>query len=339
MMDNLNIAIVGYGGIAKTHALAMSAANIRQSLPFTLTLSHVVTARKDSVFVPNAVICGSIEEAVSTGDIDIIDICSVNSAHLQSVEKAIQFGKAIYCEKPLAGTVADAKRIRDLAEENGAVTGTPLVFRYLPCVRMLKKALEEKTLGDVITFKALYYHKSYLNPAKRKSWRTGTDAGGGALLDLGIHMLDAIRVLFGEAKNITHKKHIHFENVAVDEICLSELVMQNGIPGSLESARVYAQRKQQIEITVYCENGSFKCDFATPYELEINDFNLGTRYQKPTKDDEFAKYFASEGEAINFHIDAHIACLSDFARKVYDGSDSGFGADFNEAYLSQLLTE
>jgi predicted dehydrogenase len=338
-MDKINIAIVGYGGIAKTHALAMNAANIRNNLPFTLNLSHVVTARKDSVFVPNATICGSIDEAIKNGEIDIIDICSVNNAHLQSVEKALQFGKAIYCEKPLAGVIGDAKRIRDLAEDKGAVTGTPLVFRYLPCARLLKQELEKKTLGDVITFKALYYHKSYLNPAKRTSWRAGADAGGGALLDLGIHMLDAIRVLFGEAKTITHNKRIHFENVAYDEICLSELEMASGIQGSMECARVFAQKKQQIEITVFCENGSFKCDFTTPYELEINDFSSGTRYQKPAKDNVFTKYFAGEGEALNFHIDAHIACLSDFARKVYDGSDSGYGADFNEAYLSQLLTE
>jgi predicted dehydrogenase len=338
-MDRLNIALVGYGNIAKTHALAISAANILYNLPFAMNLSHIITSRKESVAVPNAIVCGRFEEAMAAGEIDIIDICSVNSAHLRSIETALKYNKAIYCEKPLAGTIEEAKRAVALAEEKDAITGVPLVFRYLPCLRMLKRETENKTLGNIIEFKAVYYHKSYLSPAKRKSWRAGTDAGGGALLDLGIHMLDAVRVVLGEVKIIAHRKNIHFKEVSVDEICYSALEMESGIRGSMECSRVFAQKKQQLEITVFCENGSYRCNFNKPYVLEINAFDGGTTYMKPQSGDEFMNYYASESMALNFHIDAHIACLADFARKVYDRSESGFGADFNQACLSQLLTE
>lgn len=337
-MDCINLAIVGYGNIAKTHALAVQAANIKLKLPFELRITHIVTSRPNDVYLPGATITDDLQSVLNNPKVHFIDICSVNKDHLATIYACIDAQKAIYCEKPLSDNCADALKAFEAVEKSGLVNSTALMFRYIPCIHMLKEALEQNELGSIIDFYAPYYHKSYLSEQKRNSWRTKAPSGGGALLDLGVHMMDLLRLVFGEVRSIQHDKIVHFAGVEVDEICKSKLVMQSGVRGQTTSARLYAQQKQQMEIEVFCEKGSFKADVTRPYELLINYADGSSLIRKPDPNAAYAKQYPPEGAGLNFHFDGHVAAIVDIAKKVYGLPSSDYMPDFKQAYLSQLLT-
>lgn len=149
-------------------------------------------------------------------------------------------------------------------------------------------------------------------------------------------MADAIRYVFGEVVDFENKRQVYFPNVEADEISNSYFTMENGITGHLECSRIFAQRIQEQSITVFCEKGSYVCDFTKPYELLINN-SKGSVYEKVDPNKDYVKRFTSEGQATNFHVGSHIASIVDFARKVNGDDWSGYGADFEEAYKSQIL--
>lgn len=334
----IHIAVIAFGGIAKSHLLGAYMANIKLSLPCKIRVSHIVTSRPKAVPFEDIKVCASIEELKKDADrIDIIDICNINQAHLDTIKEVLSMNKAIYCEKPLAENLKAANEAVQLVKEAGLITGVPLIFRYLPCVHLLKEQLRKQSMGNIISFEAVFYHNSYLQEAKRRTWRTQASAGGGASIDLGIHMLDIVRFLFGEAADTENQCSTHFPDVYADEISHTALTMQSGCSGTVHVSRIYHQRKQKAQIEVFCEQGSFLCDFTRPYELEQNDYQNGTRYLQADQRHDFMKYLSARNAATQYHLDAHMACIADFARRVYDRSDSGFLADFEEAVKSQVL--
>ncbi|MBS6180134.1 Gfo/Idh/MocA family oxidoreductase [[Clostridium] innocuum] len=334
----IHIAVIAFGGIAKTHLLGAYMANMKLSLPFKIRVSHIVTSRPEAVPYEDIKICTSIEELKKDADsIDIIDICNINQAHLATIKEVLSMKKAIYCEKPLAEHMEAANEAVALVKQEGLLTGVPLIFRYLPCVHLLKEQLKKQTLGEIIGFEAIFYHDSYLQDAKRRTWRTKSSAGGGASIDLGIHMLDIVRFLFGEAVGTKNQCSIYFPEVYADEIAHTDLIMKKGYSGTVQVSRIYHQKKQKTQLEVFCEKGSYLCDFTQTYELEINDCLKGAYYSKADQTHAFMRYMVTQKAATQYHLDAHMACIADFARKVYDGSDSGFLADFEEALKSQAL--
>ncbi len=334
----IQIAVIAFGGIAKSHILGVYMANMKLSLPFKVRISHIVTSRPEAVPYADIKVCTSIEELKrDAAAIDIIDICNINRAHLDTIKEVLSMKKAIYCEKPLAENMEAACEAVALVKKAGLMTGVPLIFRYLPCVHLLKEQLWKHTLGEVIGFEAIFYHDSYLQEAKRRTWRTQSSAGGGASIDLGIHMLDVVRFLFGEAVETNNHCRIHFPKVYADEISCTNLMMKSGYSGTVQVSRIYHQKQQKTQLEVFCEKGSYLCDFTNTYELEVNDFQNGTQYMKADDTHAFMRYMVTQKAATQYHLDAHMACIADFARRVYDDSDSGFLADFEEAVKSQAL--
>ena len=152
-------------------------------------------------------------------------------------------------------------------------------------------------------------------------------------------MLDIVRFLFGEPMSVKHHCSIHFPEVYADEISHTDLIMKAGYSGTVQVSRIYHQKQQKAQLEVFCEKGSYLCDFTRTYELEINDCLKGTYYSKADQMHTFMQYMATQKAATQYHLDAHMACIADFGRKVYDGSDSGFLADFEEAMKSQALLD
>ena len=338
MKDTINIAVVAFGRIAKTHVLAAYMANLKMKLPFELKVTHIITTRPEALCFHDIKTCQTLKEALeSENDIDIVDICNINEAHFDDIQTAIQYQKAIICEKPLTDNLEKSKYISEKIKQTELLHGVPLIFRYLPNIHMLKRELEKKSLGNVIGFEAKYYHCSYLDQDKRNTWRTKTSSGGGASLDLGVHMMDCIRFIFGDPIEVKNEYHAHFSNIETDEIFHSSLRLPNNIMGSVCASRIYYQRQQALSIEVFCENGSYFCDLSQPYHLQCNTFKGNALDMKPTSKDMFMNHMVHEQEATSFHLDAHMCFLANFAKKVYDKNSEVLFADFEQAYLAQKL--
>ena len=194
--------------------------------------------------------CGPTDyrELLARPDVDVVDMSVPNDAHEAIVTAAAAAGKHIYCEKPLAMTVAEGKRMVPAVEQAGVKAQMTFNFRFFPAILGPGSSWSDGFLGRVFSFRGRYYRASYISPDKPLSWRLRKDiAGGGALFDMGSHVLDLIYYLLGDfdAVQATMETLIkerpvaagaaETEQVDVDDLAILQLRMASGAPGVVES--------------------------------------------------------------------------------------------------------
>ncbi|QCX33144.1 Gfo/Idh/MocA family oxidoreductase [Caloramator sp. E03] len=337
-MKSINFAIIGFGSIAKAHALAAYDANLRYNLPFTLNLKYVVTRKPCEIKLPGVKNCINVQEVLEDESIDFISISTPNDSHLEYVEKAVQYYKAIYCEKPLASTYEDALKMTEAVNKNNVKNAVAFMYRFLPAVRLLKREIANKTIGDIIDFKIKIYHKSYLNSNKKGTWRTLKSSGGGALLDLGAHLIDLIFFTLGEIEKIDSKTRIYFkERSFVDEIAYCDIKLFNGVQGSIEVSRIFAEADQRDSFEIYGTKGSMKLNFKNPYVLEIflNEENM-VKLVKPDIAEDM-QFYPDERNVLGYFQSAHTASIINFANSIYENKDIGIAASFEDGLKCQKI--
>lgn len=336
---NINFAITGFGGIGKVHAISANAANMTLNLPYNLNLTKTVTRK--SVQGPYGVVnTKSLEEVLKDEHIDFIDICTPNDSHFNIVKEAVKYKKPVYCEKPLSSSYKEALEMTKLIEDSGIKNAVALVYRFVPAIRLIKDELEDGTIGEIIDFKIKLYHKSYLDPNKKKAWRMSTASGGGALLDLGIHLVDVIHFTIGEVERVKAETRIFFEDrTSVDEIASCELHLFNGVRGNLEVSRIFADNEESTTFVIYGTKGSIKMNSANPMNIEVYDFSKNITYIKSAKGNaSILKYYG--GSSMGYFYDSHKASLVNFAEIILGNRvEDGITPTFEDGLKAQRVVE
>jgi len=208
-MKELGIALIGYGGVAQVHAMAYRAIPFHYGLP-SVTFNIVGVADnnpKAKDIATRETKCATwttdYHELLACDDVDLVDICVPNHLHEEVILAAAGAGKHIFCEKPLAMDVSQSRRIVAAVERAGVKNQLNFNFRFYPAVTRARQLIESGFLGRVFSFRGCFYRSSYINPEKPLSWRLKKDiAGGGALFDLGSHLLDLIYYLLGDFDSV-----------------------------------------------------------------------------------------------------------------------------------------
>ncbi|MGM0432135.1 MAG: Gfo/Idh/MocA family protein [Spirochaetota bacterium] len=292
MKHEINIAVLGYGMIGRLHSL-----NYRE-LPFIYgdsiprpRLHTIVTSREESASAAKAeagfdFASTDVEQVMNNPEIDVIDVALPNGMHRSAVERALAAGKHVYCEKPLAGTLEDARAMTAAVQHAGEASAFGMVFQYrfLPALIRAQQLIEEGKIGRVFTYRAEYLHSGYQNPERPMSWRMKKEEGGsGALGDLGSHLIDLVRFLLGDfssvqgnletfiperpvAKGATEKG-----SVTVDDVAWIQARMTNGAVGSLEMSRFATGTLDDLRIWIYGERGALHFDLMNPSFLYFYD--------------------------------------------------------------------
>ena len=214
----IRIGLLGFGAMGRTHAFAV--ANLPfyfNDLPFRATIHGVSTRNleksqsiaKDFGFV---MATDNEDDLISCPDIDVIDICTPNFLHAQTVKKAIASGKHIYCEKPLSSDLATAEEMASLAATSDSICSIVFNNRHLSGVQRAKQLIENGALGQILSFDFHYLHNSCTDPQKKAGWKQTADicGPGGVLLDLGSHIIDLAVFLCGKFRAVTGKSQIAF---------------------------------------------------------------------------------------------------------------------------------
>lgn len=137
---------------------------------------------------------GSLEEMLEKEQLDIVDICTPTYMHTAMVEKAIASGAHVFCEKPMAVTLEDAKKMVEAARKTDKFFMIGHVIRFYGAYRYLKSVAESGELGRPLH---LSFRRSCHIPSDWELWRHDRKKGGGSLLDLSIHDLDFVQYVFG----------------------------------------------------------------------------------------------------------------------------------------------
>ncbi|MBI9102100.1 MAG: Gfo/Idh/MocA family oxidoreductase [Spirochaetales bacterium] len=277
-MKNIRIGLAGFGPIGIVHLLAYR--NIPLIYTGLLPPFEVVgvcqtsrekaeeTARRENLERAYA----DFDEMVADPSIDIIDIVTPNYLHKDQVLKALRSGKHVLCEKPLALNGREADEIERVAAESECTFGMIFNYRFIPAIMKARQLIEAGRLGEIYTFRAEYYHTGYQNPEKPWSWRMDRErSGGGALMDLGVHVIDLVRYLLGEVDSIQCKTRTYIpqrfdphssrmEPVTVDDAAWAHINLKNGGVGTLEVSRFATGALEDLKITAYGSKGAFRFD-------------------------------------------------------------------------------
>jgi predicted dehydrogenase len=276
-MDRIGIGLVGYGSIGRIHTLSYKDLPIMYpgNLPL-LTLVAVCTSRKETAAA--AALEGGyaswytdVGELVRQDSVSVVDCCTPNHLHRQTLLAAIAAGKHVYCEKPLALNVAEAREMVRAAGKADVSVGMTFNYRYVPAIMRAKQMIAEGLLGDVYTFRAEYLHTGYQDPQKPLGWRMRQElSGGGALADLGSHLIDLIRYLLGEMEAVraTTKTYIRkrpiergsasLGDVTVDDAAWLEVRLAGGGFGTMEVSRFATGALDDLNLEIFGSKGSLR---------------------------------------------------------------------------------
>ncbi|MNU72581.1 1,5-anhydro-D-fructose reductase [compost metagenome] len=195
-MPKLGIAIVGTGMIGAVHrrAALLAGADIRGVAASSPQRALEVA---QSWNVPRAY--RDIEEVVADPQVQVVHVCTPNHLHHPMAQAALQAGKHVICEKPLATTLEDAEVLAALAAATGLIATVPFVYRYHPVVREARARIAQGDLGPLHLIHGSYLQDWLLDPASN-NWRVDPALGGASRVfaDIGSHWCDLVEWVSGE---------------------------------------------------------------------------------------------------------------------------------------------
>ncbi|GAA3705601.1 Gfo/Idh/MocA family protein [Gordonia hankookensis] len=140
-------------------------------------------------------------------DIDVVSVVVANHLHRQMVEGLLAAGKHVLCEKPLAGSLADAEAMVEAsAAAKDSVAAVGYTYRRSPAVEQIRRELTAGTIGDLVHFNGHYWCDYALDPTSPITWRYQGGPGTGALADVGSHMIDLSEFICGPIAEVSGAK-------------------------------------------------------------------------------------------------------------------------------------
>jgi len=292
----IHFGLVGYKFMGKAHSNALQRANMFFELPAQINLS-VLCGRNEENVKAAAMKFGwdgyetSWENLVRREDIDVIDITTPSNAHKEIAIAAAESKKHIFCEKPLALNVKDAREMLAVAIKNNIKHQVGFNYRFAPAVALAKQIIDIGRLGEIHHFRGTYLQDWLVDPDFPAAWRTDkTVAGSGAHGDLGAHVIDLAHYLVGDIKAVTGINKTFVKErpevlgmtgltatktidarmvpVTVDDASLFLCEFENGALGSFEATRFAMGRKNAMAFEINGSKGSIRFEFERMNELQ-----------------------------------------------------------------------
>ena len=322
--DVVRVGMVGYAFMGAAHAQAWRNAPRFFDLPTRPELTAIAGRNPRAVGAAAARLgFDSIETdwqaLVARDDIDLIDVCTPGDSHAEIAIAALQAGKHVLCEKPLANTVREAETMAAAARAeaaNGVWAMCGFTYRRTPALALARRLVEAGRVGKVRQVRAQYLQDWLHDPDTPMTWRLDKSrSGSGALGDLGAHLIDTTQWLTGQ--NITGVSAIletfvtsrplsgersglggHGDTTAgasrgkvtVDDAALFTARFADGAVGTFEATRFALGRKNALRIEINGTRGSLAFDFE---ENNLLHFFDGTQ---PIEEQGFRRILATEPE-------------------------------------------
>lgn len=292
----INIAMVGYKFMGRTHSNAWRQAARFFDVPYEPVL-HTLCGRNAAAVEAAAGQLGwaravtDWRAVVEDPEIDVVDVSTANDTHAEISIAAARAGKAILCEKPLARTVAEARKMLDAVERAGVVHMVCHNYRRIPAIALARRMIERGDLGRIHHYRARYLQDWIVDPEFPLVWRLQGDiAGSGAHGDINAHIIDLGRYLVGEIGEVCGMMETFIKErplaaatdgglgakgsrakgkVTVDDAVLALGRFRNGALLNLEATRFALGRKNGIQIEVNGSNGSLYFDFEDMNRLKF----------------------------------------------------------------------
>jgi predicted dehydrogenase len=349
MLRTLRVGVVGHGFMGKMHGHAYRSLGFYYDPPpAKMVLAGVATQTESSwkrAVDEWGYAFGTTDFRALCGraDLDIIDCCAPNHLHKEVLIAALEHGKHVYMDKPLCRDLAEARTMAACAAAHPeCVTQMTFNYRFIPAILRAKELVEAGALGRIFSARVCYLHAGYVSPDRPFTWRTDASKSGrgGALFDLGSHVIDLTRYLLGEFAEVSDLAETFIKErplredpskkvpIEVDDMSILAFRLANGAIGTLESSRLATGVQDEIRFEAHGSRGAIRFNLMQPNYLEFYDQTLpegtyGTdrgfksiecvaRYPKPA---------ALPGPKNTIGWERfHVHCLYNFVKHVAEGT-------------------
>jgi predicted dehydrogenase len=362
IIKEIGVGIIGYGFMGKAHTYGYKTIPLYYpDLPFRTKLVGIC-----DVSLPNALAAkkyndfefatDNAEDIFSRDDIHVVNICTPNIFHKADIVKAINSGKAVYCDKPLTVGYDEISDILSSLEKKSVVNQMALQYRFYPATMRAKELIEEGRLGRILSFRASYLHSGSVDPDKPIGWKQDKKIGGGGVLfDLGSHVLDLLYHLLGDYNSIftmtetvynkRPDKAGNMVDIDADDLSIMLVRMKNGGAGVIEASKVATGTNDELRFEIHGTKGAIRFNLMEPNWLDFYDNTLAEAPLGGTKG--FTKIecvqrfykpgggFPSSKNSIGW-IRGHVHCLYNFLSCVNEGKQAS--PSFKEgAYIQKVM--
>lgn len=318
------IGMVGYAFMGRAHSQAWRNARSFFDAPATPHLA-AVAGRNEAAAAETARRFGweSVEtdwrRLLDRDDIDVIDICTPGDTHAEIATAALQAGKHVLCEKPLANSVAEAELMveaANTAQAQGIQSMVGFTYRRVPAIAYARNLVAEGRLGRILHVRGHYLQDWLTDPTSPLTWRLQKErAGSGALGDIGAHIVDLAQFVTGEqlvgvaARTETFVRErplggtpsvtslggtaagdsaTQLGPVTVDDAAIFVSQLTGGALAVFEATRFATGRKNAIRLEVNGARGSVAFDFEDMNVLHVYDADA------PARDAGFTRVLVTE---------------------------------------------
>lgn len=287
-VKNIGVGMLGYAFMGKAHSYAFKNMPLffhpAPAIPelvsiFGRTDSKVAEAAQNFGFKKYTT---DWHEVIGDKEVEIIDNCLPNDMHHDASIEAIEAGKHVICEKPLAMNSRQAKEMWDVARKSSVKSMVAFNYRFVPAVGLAREIVRSERLGRIYHFRARYLQQWLRNPNTPLVWRLDKEkAGSGPIGDLGSHVFDTIRFVMGEVKAVTAISKTFVKErplptdkmkkgkVSVEDAFESIVEFENGATGTVEASRMATGRKNYNNFEINGEKGSIEFDMERLNELRF----------------------------------------------------------------------
>ncbi len=231
-MGRIRVGILGFGFIGNLHAHAV--VNTEATELAGVWTRDDGTLDKFKETFPQGRLFSSPEEMAASGDVDAIVVGLPNSLHYRETLRALRNGKHVLVEKPMAMTTPEGLEMAEYADAHGLQLMVGHMWRFDREFLAVRKLVVEGDIGDMVKTKGYGIHENW-GPA---GWFVQKElAGGGALVDMGVHAIDSVRFLLGDPlpKKVFATVGTHYGKYDVDDTGVIVIVWDSGVTSVIES--------------------------------------------------------------------------------------------------------
>ena len=256
-MKQLNVGVIGLGGISKVHIAALrKLENVKIAAVCDIKKEKLDAAKTEL----GADTYEDYRELIARPDIDVVEICTPHYLHAPMAIAALKAGKHVLTEKPMASETEDALKMIETADECPGTLSVIFQNRLNVSTKALKKIIDSGEAGKLICARAcVCWHRTapyYTESGWRGTWKT---EGGGSLINQSIHTIDLLSYLGGPIKRL--KGHISTDLlegiIEVEDNCHAVFEYENGAKGVLYTTNDYGV-DAPILLEMVFENGTYQ---------------------------------------------------------------------------------
>lgn len=258
-MNKVRIGIIGMGRMGITHYSIINTHPAVEIVSVSDTSELTLSMLKK--YLPKLKTYTDYNEQLKAGDLDGVVVCTPSPLHHPVCKLAAENGIAVFCEKPFCTDPVKAMELAELFEHKNLVNQVGYVYRFDPVFKKVKELLEQGVIGKVCHVNADFLSATIVKPQSGKGWRAKRENGGGALFEMGSHVIDLLEFFLGKPEKLigSMTNNVYSENV--EDIVSADLKYAGGVSASVHVNWCdYTYRKPMMKLDFHGDKGKIQCD-------------------------------------------------------------------------------